>query len=590
MNPSQAALASLLPLAVAIPIAGAVVSPLAGRLSGRLPLLISLAAMVGTTAVLALLAPTVFGGTILVHYMGGWRPVAGHALGIAFAADPFGLVYALTCAVVGAVLLQYSLSELGQLGRHELGYFSCLALLLLASLIGTALTGDLFNLFVWFEVAALASYALTAFFLEWPLALEAAFKTLVLTTVASFAVFIAAALLYADHGALNLAQLHLSIQRDGLRTADVVALGLLLAGFGTKAGLVPFHAWLPDAHTAAPGPVSALFSGLMVNLGIVAVARLAFQVYGPGGGIPVLGLAMGIGLVSALGGALLALGQDDLKRLLAYDTVSQMGVMLVGLASGALSGLAGTTYHLVNHALFKALLFLCAGAIIHTTGITDLSEMGGLARRKPALAGAFVVGVLAIAGVPPLNGYVSLSLVHEGLLETHQYGALVVMVAADVVTFAALSRAAWQAFFRPRAEPYEHELPLQPGMTAALSTLGALCVAFGLLPQLLLRRVMAPAAGLLQAEPYAAALLGPARKVATAPVHFAYTSADALVSLALTVVLGGALAWRATTWREPAPVRWLRALHTGSVNDYAAYLVAGIVLVIVVSLLGWSMG
>jgi multicomponent Na+:H+ antiporter subunit D len=586
MSLSQAALASLLPLPVVIPLAGAILCPLAGRLSGRLPLLISLAAMAGTLLVLVLLAPTVFGGTILVHFMGGWGPVGGQALGISFAADPFGMVYALACAGIGALLLLYTLSELGGIGRHELGDFACLFLLLLAALEGTALTGDLFNMFVWYEVAALASYALTAFWLERPVALEAAFKLLVLTTIASFAVFIAAALLYADHGALNLAQLHQSIQRDGLRTADVVALGLLLAGFGTKAGLVPFHAWLADAHTAAPGPVSALFSGLMVNLGIVAVARLAFQVYGPANGLPVLGLAMGLGLVSALGGALLALAQDDLKRLLAYDTVSQVGVMLVGLASGSRTGLAGTSYQLLNHALFKALLFLCAGAIIHTTGMTNLSEMGGLARRKPALAGAFVLGVLAIAGVPPLNGYVSLSLVHEALLEGHQPGPLVVMVAADVVTFAALSRAAWQAFFRPRPEPYEHEQPLQPGMTAALATLGALCVAFGLLPRLLLERMMAPAAGLLQADTYATAVLGAARRLATAPVSFSYTSADAVLSLAVTLVLGGALAWRAATWRQPSPLRALRAVHTGSVNDYAAYLVAGIVLVVAVLLLG----
>ena len=588
---SRSGLASLLPLPVALPLAGAVLAPLAGRLSGRLPLLVSVAAMAAAAAVLALLAPTVLGGTVLVHFMGGWTPVAGRVLGVGFAADPFGLAYALACAVLGALLLQYTLSELGDLGRHELGSFASLFLLLLAALIGSALTGDLFNLFVWYEVAALASYALTAFFLDRPLALEAAFKLLVLTTAASFAVFIAAALLYADHGALNLAQLHRSIQHDGLRTADVVALGLLVAGFGTKAGLVPFHAWLPDAHTAAPGPVSALFSGLMVNLGIVAVARLVLQVYGPASGIPVLGLAMGIGLVSALGGALLALAQDDLKRLLAYDTISQMGVVLVGLASADGAGLAGTTYHLLNHALFKALLFLCAGAVIHTTGVTNLSEMGGLARRKPALAGAFVLGTLAIAGVPPLNGYISLSLVHQGLLDTQQPAALVVMVAADVVTFAALSRAAWQGFFRRRAEPYAHERRLQPGMTIALWTLGGLCVVFGVLPRLLLDRVMAPAAGgLLQADAYAAAVLGPGGHLAAVPVHFDYASPDALVSLAVTLVLGGLLAWRSARWREPAPIRVLRAAHSGSVNDYAAYLAAGTVLAVAVLTIGWRVG
>ena len=151
-----------------------------------------------------------------------------------------------------------------------------------------------------------------------------------------------------------------------------MALGLLLAGFATEADLVPFHGWLADAHTAAPGPVSALFSGLMVSFGVLAIARITFAVYGPSAA-PVLGLLMTAGLISALLGALLAVAQDDLKRLLAYDTISQVGIMVVGLGAGDPAGLAGAVYHLINHALFKPLLFLCAGAIVHRTGATRSS-------------------------------------------------------------------------------------------------------------------------------------------------------------------------------------------------------------------------
>ena len=246
------ALESLLPLPVVFPLCGAVLAPLLARRFRRLPVIVSLVALAGSAAVLLAVAPTVFGGRVISHYLGHWTPVDGHALGIAFAADPFGLLFALTVAIIGAVLLLYTLSELGGLGRRELGGYACLFQLLLAALIGGALTADLFNLFVWFEVAALASYGLTGFFLERPIALEAAFKVLVLTTLASFAIFIGAGLLYARHGALNFAQLHDAL-RGQLGTADTVALGLLLAGFATKAGLVPFHGWLADAHTAAPG-------------------------------------------------------------------------------------------------------------------------------------------------------------------------------------------------------------------------------------------------------------------------------------------------------------------------------------------------
>src|SRR6266542_3436357 len=230
------------------------------------------------TAIIIGVAITAVFLTIVVHYMGLWTPARGHALGIVFVAEPFGIIYAFTCAVVGALLLVYTLSEQGGLGARELGGYACLCQLLLAALIGAALTGDLFNLFVWFQLAALASYGLTGFYLERPIALEAAFKIVVLTTIASFIVFTGIGLLYARHGALNFGQLHGALAVS-VHTADLVALGLLVAGFATKAGLIPFHGWLADAHEAAPGPVSALFSGLMVAMGILAIVRLAFQVY-----------------------------------------------------------------------------------------------------------------------------------------------------------------------------------------------------------------------------------------------------------------------------------------------------------------------
>ena len=367
-------MASALPLAVVIPIGGAVLAPLAGRISGRAAFATAITALAGSTCVLAWVAPTVFRGRILAHFLGNWRPTDGRALGIAFAADPFGMVFALAASGVGLLLVLYALSELSDLGGHELGNFACLFLLLVAGLIGAALTADLFNLFVWFEVSALASYALTAFFLERPLALEAAFKMLVLTTLASFAIFLGSALVYGDLGGLNLAQVQRSLEGVVPGPVAVVALGLLIGGYATKAGLVPFHTWLPDAHTAAPGPVSALFSGLMVNLGIVAAGRLAFLVFDRSE-VPVLGLLTALGVLSGVVGAVMALFQDDLKRLLAFDTVSQMGVLALALGTGTHAGLAGAAYHLANHALFKSLLFLCAGAIVHTLGVERLSAM-----------------------------------------------------------------------------------------------------------------------------------------------------------------------------------------------------------------------
>jgi multicomponent Na+:H+ antiporter subunit D len=578
---STAALESLLPLPVAIPLCGAVAAPLLARVSARLPVIVSVIALAASAGLLLTEAPTVFSGRVIAHYMGGWVPVHGQALGIAFAADPFGLLFALAAAIVGALLLLYTLSELGGLGRRELGGYACLFQLLLAALIGAALTADLIDLFVWFEVAALASYGLTGFFLERPIALEAAFKILVLTNLASFLIFIGAGLLYAQHGALNFGQLHLALARH-TTTSDRIAFGLLVAGFATKAGLIPFHGWLADAHTAAPGPVSALFSGLMVNLGVVGIARLAFQIYGPSS-TPVLGLLMTIGLVSALLGAVLALAQDDLKRLLAYDTVSQTGIIVVGLATADQAGVAGGVYHMINHALFKSLLFLCAGAIVHRTGITKLSQMGGLWRHMPVITIAFLLGVASIAGIPPFNGYVSLGLIHSGLQEKNLWAPYGLMLIAQVITMSALGRAAWLAFFRRRDDDYDWKENLRPGMLAGLSILGALCITFGVGGSLVLRHLMSPAAaGLLSPARYASGVLTTFARLPQLHIPFAYISAVELGSVAGTVLVAAALTWVYLRIKEPLPVRLLRAAHNGSVNDYAAYAVAGLLAVIAV--------
>ncbi len=576
---STAALGSLLPLPAALPLAGAVLAPLLARLSTRLPPIVSALSLLGSLAVLILAAPSVYGREVLTHFMGGWTPVRGAALGIAFAADPFGLTFALACAGIGTLLAVYTLSELGGLGSRELGGLACLFQLLVAALIGAALTADLFNLFAWFEVAALASYGLTGFFLERPIALEAAFKVLVLTTLAGFAIFVGAGLLYADHGALNLGQLHRALAAHA-GTADLVALGLLVAGFATKAGLVPFHGWLADAHEAAPGPVSALFSGLMVNLGVVAIGRLAFQVF-PTARLPILGALMAIGLVSALLGAVLALAQDDLKRLLAYDTVSQTGVLCIGLAAGTASGVAGSTYHLVNHALFKSLLFLCAGSIVHRTGVTSLREMGGLARSWPLVAAAFCVGAASIAGVPPLGGYVSLGLIHRGLLDGHQYLPYGLMLLAQLITIAALGRAAWLAFFRPRDNEYQRSEQLRPGMLTGLFGLSACCVAFGVVPRFVLDQLAAPAAsGLLHAGAYSQAAISGSGPLPALSVAFDYGDVSELAIVVVSLLVALVLARAYLRHAEPTPIRLLRAAHTGSVNDYAGYAVAGSIALI----------
>jgi multicomponent Na+:H+ antiporter subunit D len=540
-----------------------------------LPLVFGLLAMLGALGVLLAEAGKVYSGhgQIVTHFFSNEKPEHGKALGIAFAADPFGMTFALLTAVIGAVLLLAALSELGELGAKELGGLACLTQLLLAALTGAALTGDAVNLFVWFEVAALSSYGLTGFFLERPIAVEAAFKNAILTSTAGFLVFVGAAMLYTTSGALNLGQLHGAVPAAPNR-AQLFAIALLVAGFATKAGLIPFHGWLPDAHTPVPGAVSALFSGLMVNLGIVALARIGLQVFPDVHAL--LDLLTGLGIASAVVGALLALVQDDLKRLLAWDTVSQMGILTAGFASRTEEGVAGAVDHLISHGFFKALLFLCAGFVVHATGVTRLSEMGGLARSRPMLTGAFTVACLAIAGLPPLSGYASLGLIHDGL--EHDPAAFGFALLAQVLTVAALGRAAYLGFYRRRERPYENLEPARTGMRISFLVLAGACVAFGALASVVVDRIASPAASsLLHPGVYAAAALSSGGSLPDLGVRFDFFDPKTLMLSAVEIAVGILVLVFALRSEVPARLtRPLRALHTGSVNDYAAFIAVGL--------------
>lgn len=565
-----------LPVAVASPLLGGALSPLLARLHRRLALLAGIASLLFSAVLLGIADFRVYHrGQPLVEFFSNERPVTGRVLGIAFVADPFGVTFASLTVLLGLFLFTSLLSEFDEIGPKELGGLSALCQLLLAALVAAALTADTVNLFVWFEVAALASYGLTGFFLERPIALEAAFKMAVLTSMAGFAVFLGAALLYTDRGALNFGQLHLAVTGN-LNRPVLLGFALLLAGYATKAGLAPFHGWLPDAHTPVPAAVSALFSGLMVNLGVVGLVRLGIQVF-PSHGHRMLGLLTALGMFSALLGALLALVQDDLKRLLAWDTVSQMGLLMVGFASSTVEGDAGAVLHLVNHALFKGLLFLCAGGVVHATGVTKLSEMGGILSRRPVLGIAFIAGVLSIAGVPCFNGYVSLDLIHAGL--EHDPVLLWLARLAQVITVAALFRAAYLGFLRRRSEPYERFESPQLGMRISLIGLAGLCVALGVFGHPIVRTVAAPAAStLLHPDAYAALALGRSTPLPVPPVEFSYFGTQALVPALAELLLGLLLCLLVLRSEPPAPLRLLRRVHTGSVNDYAMFLAGGTAL------------
>jgi hydrogenase-4 component B len=406
---------------------------------------------------------------------------------------------------------------------------------------------------VGWEVMALANFLLVLTDHERPEVQRSAFVYLVATHVATLALFGLFALLRQEAGTLDFAAMT-GLRADGPRGGWILALALL--GFGTKAGLVPLHFWLPPAHAAAPSHVSALMSGVVVKTGIYGLLRVTglLDAIPASWGFVVLAL----GGVSAVLGVAFALAQHDLKRLLAYHTVENVGIIalgtglaLLGRARGepalVLLGFAGAGLHVVNHALFKSLLFLGAGAVHHATGTREMDRLGGLAKGMPRTALLFLVGAAAIAGLPPLNGFVSEWFVYLALLDAlgRPAGELVLFAAFAVPVLALVGGLAAACFAKvvgvvflgsPRTADARgaHEPPAT--MLGPMAALAALCVAIGL----------APAATLAPLARAAAAWSRLPAELLSAPAATAASSAArvSVVAAALLLLAAGAVALR----------------------------------------------
>jgi len=289
------------------------------------------------------------------------------------------------------------------------------------------------------------------------------------------------------------------------KSGGFIAPVLFLLGCFVKAGVVPLHTWLPDAHPAAPSPVSAFLSGMMIKIGAYGIIRFIFPILNfdlpaTNFGEILSSLIMSIGVASMLIGVLLALLQTDVKRLLAYHSISQMGYVLLGIGLGTKLGLAGGLYHLVNHAMFKGLLFLCMGAVTYSTGTRKLDNLGGLWKRMPITTFTCIIAALAISGIPPFNGFASKTVLAEAVANYNFILKFVMMVTA-ALTFASFLKLIGYTFF---GEPQKQlitvkEVPLL--MLLPMIVLAILCVLLGINAQFVLNRFIVFAlAGLVQSR------------------------------------------------------------------------------------------
>jgi multicomponent Na+:H+ antiporter subunit D len=592
----------LVPLPVAIPLLAAAALAATGHFLGKRVDDIAAIAVAAATSVVSTLLIFRSLDHDIVYWFGGWTPRhGGIALGIAFDVDPLSASLAALAAVLTTASFVYSWRYFDETGT----LFHVLMLTFLAAMSGFVLSADLFNMFVFFELMTVSTFALVGYQVRAEAPLQGAITFAATNSVASFFILTGIALVYGRTGALNLVQIGQAQSGRGVDGLVIVSFALLLTGFLVKAGVAPFHFWLSDAYAVAPIPVCVLLSAVMSDLGLHAVSRLYWPAFS---GVlssdvgSVRAVLVGFGVLTMLVGAAMAFFQRDLKRLLAFVTISQAGVFLCGIGLLTARGLAGTTLYVIADGFVKAALFLAVGILIRRIGDADELRLRGRGGRAPVAAVVFFGGALLVAGLPPFGSFLGWSLLVRSSGDVG-YGWLpAVLVIGSIVTGGTLLRAAARIFLgwgdaedpllSVEPPPLEEEPDVSGSRVSPpllfAPALALLIVGAGLAFTPALAEHATRWAQRLEDRPsHAAEVLAgklppPAAPV---PVHagFApYGYAIASCVLAVGFALFGlyrrrlpALVRRAAGRVLDAPVAVLKGLHSGIVGDYVAWLTFG---------------
>ncbi|MFJ3233985.1 complex I subunit 5 family protein [Streptomyces sp. NPDC086787] len=594
----------LLPLAVVTPLLASALLAVAGR---RLPRtgcdVIATGAAVAEVVCLSLLWTR--GGELATAYLGGWPA----RLGVVLAADRLGVGLALLAAVLVLAVVVYSWRYFDEPEQERAGVFPALLFLFEAGMVGFALTGDLFNAFVFFELMGAAAYALTGYRIEDPRPLQGALTFGIVNSFAAYCSLLGIGLVYARTGELNLAGIGRQMAEHHTDMLTVVAFVLVSTALLVKAAAVPFHFWLPDAHAVAPTPVSMLMSGVMVELGVYGIARVYWTVFAGPGGIPHQAFRttlIVLGVVTALLGAAMCWQQRHLKRLLAFSTVSHVGLFLIGVALLSADGVVGSAVYIAAHGCVKAALFALTGVLLDRYGSVDEHGLHGRGRPLTLVGVLFVVGGLALAGMPPFGTGLGKALTEHAATHTQPW-LPVVFVAASSLTAGAVLRCALGIFWGvgpvPRTPPGERETtgegeepevrspgrPLPPAMIIVPAVLLALAALAGAVPAFT-AALGGGSAAFTDPAQYAAAVLTGGRHRPVGPLPDTAWSASGVLLGLLSAALACAVAVvavhrRTSRVRDDGPtaraVRTLRRLHSGHVGDYLAWLAVGVAVLCV---------
>lgn len=493
----------LIPLVVAVPLGAGFLAPLVAKSragDAAAAALAVIAAVVGLAIPIALCMQP----EAMVYWVGTWRS----PIGISLVVDGMTRFMLLLTNFVALMALVFGLDYMKRF--TSTGLYYALFMLMLAGMNGVILTGDLFNLYVFLEVASISSYGLVAFGTDHE-ELEASFKYVILGSLGSLFILFGIGFLYNQTGHLNMAVVGSSLLPRGTNGVVSLAVAFMLMGFSLKAALAPFHAWLPDAHPSAPAPVSAMLSGVLIKvLGVYAASRLLFNIVVPRA--EVISAVLVLASLSMIVGAFLMLGQRDLKRLLAYCSIGQVGYVVGAIGVGAYAlfvrrdaslaafALFGGLFHLFNHAIFKSLLFLVSGAVEYATGTRDLGLLGGLRKVMPVTAGCCRVGSLAISGIPPFAGFFSKVIILAAMFQARLWALGVIAAAEALLTLLAFLRVQRQALEGDLPEKLAATREVPARMRIAMVTLAVVSLIGGPLVVWLREWLFGPATEALVAE------------------------------------------------------------------------------------------
>ena len=494
-------------LVVAVPLLGAFLTPLVGRINDKLRNIFVIIVLALNAFLVFLLASDVL-TTGIKTYVFGAKDLTYPIVRILFEVDAMSIFMAIISSILVTVAVIYSWSFMKE--NTGLDKYYTLILLLTAGMLGMVLTGDMFNFFVFLEISSIASCALIAFWTNKGESVEAGFKYIIISAMGALFVLFAIALLYGQYNALNIALLSSVIQYTFL---DKIALVLLIVALAMKAGIVPMHMWLPDSYGSAPSSISIILVGATLA-SLYGVFRVIFTLYGnvlskiANFGIPVnvfIGwLIVALAVISILIGVIMALIQTDFKRLIAYGAVAELGYMFLGIGTGIVAlgtaygktALDGGIFHIMNDALDVGLLFLVAGAIYYATKETSLDKLGGLARNMKYTTVFFIIGFLAVAGMPPLNGFASKLLIYESTFQLNPILAIVAIL-CSILLLAVFVKVFYSAFMGPQLPKFKDVKEVPKSMLFSMGIIACIIVIFGLFPEFIINNLVEPAANAL---------------------------------------------------------------------------------------------